>query len=70
MKKSVIVANHGRDTSKLVASLPPNVEYIEINQGLERSVQRNMAIRKATGNIIIWMDSDKSFANWTIWECQ
>ena len=70
MRTSVICANHGRDTSKLVASLPPNVEYIEINQGLERSVQRNMAIRKATGDIIIWMDSDQSFANWTIWECQ
>ena len=67
---TVICANHGRDTSKLVASIPLGVEYIEINQGLERSVQRNMAIRKATGDIILWLDSDQSLSPGVVQECE
>ena len=70
MLTSVIVANHGRDTSVLRASLPPGVEYIEINQGLERSVQRNMAIKQAKGDIIIWLDSDQSLGPGVVKECE
>lgn len=50
--------------------MPKGVEYIEINQGLERSVQRNMAIRKATGDIIIWLDSDQSLSPNVVKECE
>jgi len=70
MKTSIICANHGRDTSVLRNSLPLNVEYIEINQGLERSVQRNMAIRQAKGDIIIWLDSDQSLGPGVVKECE
>lgn len=67
---SVICANHGRDTSRLRASIPKGVEYIEVNRGLERSVQRNMAIRESKGDIIIWMDSDQAFGPGTVEECE
>lgn len=56
---SVIVANHGRDTSALRATLPKYVEYIEIDEGKERSIQRNKGIRKAKGDILIILDSDQ-----------
>lgn len=70
MKTSVICANHGRNTSILKNSLPKDVEYIEINKGLERSVQRNMAIKQATGDIIIWLDSDQSLSVGVVKECE
>lgn len=70
MLTSVICANHGRDTTQLRNSLPKGVEYIEINQGLERSVQRNMAIRKAKGDIILWLDSDQSLSPGVVKECE
>ena len=70
MKTSVIVANHGRDTSVLRNSLPKDVEYIEINKGLERSVQRNMAIKQAKGDILIWLDSDQSLSPGVVKECE
>ena len=70
MKTSVIVANHGRDTTVLRNSLPNGVEYIEINKGLERSVQRNMAIKQAKGDIILWLDSDQSLSEGVVKECE
>jgi hypothetical protein len=43
---SVIVANHGRDITKLRDSLPRGVELFEVNTGLERSAQRIVDIYK------------------------
>jgi len=70
MKTSVVVANHGRDLSVLKASLPPDVEFIEVNLGLERSRQRNIGIEQATGDIIIWLDSDQSLSPGLVKECE
>lgn len=69
MKVSIVVANHGRDLSLLKASLPNNVEFIEVNLGRERSYQRNYGIAKATGEIIIWLDSDQSLSKEVVEEC-
>lgn len=70
MKTSVVVANHGRDLSVLKQSLPKDVEFIEINLGFERSKQRNMGIKKATGDIVIWLDSDQSLSEGVVKECE
>lgn len=70
MKTSVVVANHGRDLTLLKNSLPRGVEFIEINEGLERSIQRNMGIAKATGEIVIWLDSDQSLGPGLVEECE
>lgn len=70
MKTSVVVANHGRDLSVLKASLPAGVEFIEVDLGLERSIQRNMGIAKARGDIVIWLDSDQSLSPGLVQECE
>lgn len=70
MKVSVVVANHGRDISVLKSSLPPNVEFIEVDVGLERSAQRNIGIKKSTGDIVIWLDSDQSLSPGLVDEIQ
>lgn len=70
MKTSIVVANHGRDLSVLKTSLPEDVEFIEVNMGKERSWQRNHGIAKATGEIIIWLDSDQSLSEGLVEECE
>ncbi|RTK93066.1 glycosyltransferase family 2 protein [Candidatus Saccharibacteria bacterium] len=70
MRTSIIVANHGRDLTKLIESLPTSVEFIEINRGFERSKQRNMGIQEASGEIIIWLDSDQSLSIGLVEECE
>lgn len=66
---SVIVPNHGRDLSILKASLPLNVEFIEVNLGLERSEQRNIGIKQAHGTYYLILDSDQSISPGLIEEC-
>ncbi len=70
MNVSVVVANHGRDLSVLKASLPKHVEFIEVSMGKERSFQRNFGIRQATGDIILWLDSDQSVSPYLISEIE
>lgn len=70
MKTSVVVANHGRDLTMLKNSLPKGVEFIEVNLGLERSVQRNIGIKKSNGEVIIWLDSDQSLSPGVVEECE
>lgn len=70
MLVSVIVPNHNRDISVLKASLPKDgVELIEINRGLERSMQRNMGILEAHGEAFLILDSDQSVSPELIKEC-
>jgi len=69
MKVSVIVPNHGRDISQLRASIPKDVEVIEINRGLERSEQRNIGIKYASGDCFLFLDSDQSISSRLIDEC-
>lgn len=70
MKTSIVVANHGRDLSVLKASLPPGVEFIEVNLGLERSRQRNIGIKQSTGDVVMWLDSDQSISPELVKECE
>ena len=35
-----------------------NVEILVVDEGLERSAQRNIGIKKATGEYLLWLDSD------------
>ena len=35
-----------------------NVEILVVDEGLERSAQRNIGIKRATGEYLIWIDSD------------
>jgi glycosyltransferase involved in cell wall biosynthesis len=61
---SIVVPNHNRDLSLLrnaiAESSYKDVELIEINRGMERSKQRNIGIREAKGDIILWLDSDQT----------
>ena len=70
MKTSIVVANHGRDLSKLKASIPEGCELIVIDEGRERSYQRNKGIKQATGDIIIWLDSDQSLSAGVVEDCE
>ena len=67
---SVVVPNHNRDISKLKSSMPGDVEFIEVNRGLERSAQRNIGIREATGDCILLLDSDQSISPGLVEECR
>ena len=67
---SIVVANHGRDLTLLKASLPKDVEFIEVDIGAERSVQRNIGIKKAKGDVLIWLDSDQSLSPGLVKECE
>jgi glycosyltransferase involved in cell wall biosynthesis len=66
---SVIVPNHNRDLTILKNSLPKGVEFIEVNLGLERSIQRNIGIKQAKGKYILWLDSDQSISYCLIDKC-
>lgn len=66
---SVIVPNHGRDLTILRNSLPPWIEFIEVNLGKERSYQRNFGIQKAKGEYLLILDSDQSISPALIYEC-
>jgi glycosyltransferase involved in cell wall biosynthesis len=69
VKVSVVVPNHGRDLTTLKASLPIKTELIEVNRGLERSVQRNIGIQQASGDAFLILDSDQSISPNLIPEC-
>ncbi|NQS88389.1 glycosyltransferase [Patescibacteria group bacterium] len=69
MKISVIVPNHGRDITRLIESLPTHVELLHVDEGLERSEQRNIGIQRATGDAYLFLDSDQSISPCLIKEC-
>ena len=73
MKVSVVVANNGRDLTKLGHSLLnssyQDVELIVVDEGKERSYQRNKGIKQAKGEIVIWLDSDQSVSPNMILDC-
>ena len=73
MKVSIVVPNHNRDIKHLKESINlsthKNVEFIEINKGLERSVQRNMGILESNGDFILILDSDQSISAGLLEEC-
>lgn len=70
MKVSCIVPTHGgRDLSTLVASLPEWVELIIVDEGKERSEQRNIGIKRASGEYLLILDSDQSISPGLVLEC-
>lgn len=50
--------------------MPKDVDFIEVNQGLERSRQRNIGIENSVGNVIMWLDSDMSIDTGLVKECE
>jgi len=71
IKVSVVVPNHGRDISAIrkVCDQMANVELLEIDEGKERSEQRNMGMMQAQGAYIFVLDSDQVPTQDLIWEC-
>ena len=71
MKVSVIVPNHGRDITpiKNVVECMPEVEFLEVDLGFERSYQRNIGIAQAKGDYIFILDSDQLPTGELIREC-
>lgn len=73
---SVIIATHRgaeEQTNRLIRSVYrstyKDVEVIVINEGLERSKQRNMGIERARGKYLMWPDSDWVISPGLIEEC-
>lgn len=46
-----------------------NIEVIVVDEGLERSAQRNIGIKKAKGKYLLWLDSDMMITNELIEHC-
>ena len=66
---SVVCPNHGRDITQLSSQVPDHFEFIEVNEGLERSAQRNIGIKKAKGKYLLILDSDQTISTHLIEEC-
>jgi glycosyltransferase involved in cell wall biosynthesis len=46
-----------------------NAEIIIVDEGLERSAQRNIGIKRATGEYLIWIDSDMRLHHKLLEDC-
>lgn len=70
---SVIIPNHGRDITHVLcavkASFYQNTELIVVDEGKERSEQRNIGIMRAKGDYLLILDSDMIITPWLITEC-
>lgn len=73
MLVSIICPNHGRDLTELIESVEnstyKDVELIIVDEGEERSVQRNRGIDRAKGDAFLILDSDQSISLHLIAEC-
>ena len=70
---SVVIPNHGRDISNVInaikASTYPHIEIIVVDEGLGRSKQRNIGIKRAKGEYLLILDSDMVIAPDLILDC-
>lgn len=73
MITSVVIPNHNRDIEPIIQSLASStqtkIDVNIVNWGMERSYQRNAAIRSADGNAILVLDSDQTVSPGLIKEC-
>lgn len=72
-KVSVIVPNNGRDLTALVRSVNnstyKNIEVIVVDEGKERSVQRNLGFERSSGEYLLFLDSDMTISPELIQHC-
>ena len=73
-KVSVIIPTHkGAPIKNSIESIKQstykNIEIIIVDEGLERSAQRNIGIHRATGNYFLFLDSDQMVSQKLIEEC-
>lgn len=72
-KVSVIIPNHGRDIQGLLWTINnstyKNIEIIVVDEGKERSVQRNIGIDRSTGEYLMILDSDHAVTLTLIEDC-
>jgi len=73
MKVSVIVPNNGRDLTNLKKSVEnstyKDIELIIVDEGYERSKQRNIGYERSTGEYLLFLDSDMTVHPKFIQDC-
>lgn len=72
-KVSIIIPRHGEDLTDVLASINAstykNFEVLVIDEGLERSEQRNIGIYRAKGDFLLILDSDQCIDRNLLMEC-
>jgi glycosyltransferase involved in cell wall biosynthesis len=70
---SIIIPNSGRDLTELYKSIEnsnyKDVELIVVDEGKERSYQRNKGASIAKGEYFLFLDSDMTIHPALLWEC-
>lgn len=72
-KISIIIPTHNEDLEPILNSISrsfyPDYEVIVIDEGKERSYQRNKGIDLSTGDYLLILDSDQPISPLLLWEC-
>jgi len=72
-KVSIIIPRHREDLAQVLEAIHnstyKNIEIIVVDEGKERSTQRNIGIKRATGRYLFILDSDQVISSRLIEEC-
>jgi glycosyltransferase involved in cell wall biosynthesis len=73
-KVSIVIPTHGKRTLEATIksirdSTYKNVEIVVVDENQERSFQRNVGVRKSTGDYILFLDSDMTVHPKLLEEC-